>query len=85
MTGGQMKLTGEYSSAFKDGGKEHLAELKWGKADDHQFPYELWIDGTKVLKSWVPVENWQLGYIPAGIIFAISFAGMFYLISRLGR
>lgn len=89
MTGGQMKLSGGYSSAFKDGGKEHLAELKWGLADQHQFPYELWIDGTKVMQSWVPVENWRLGYVPVGIIFIIMFAvsavGTFYLLSRIGK
>lgn len=83
---GQTKLAGTYASAFNDGGREHLAELKWGKAQQHQFPCELWVEGKKVMESRVPLENWWLGYTPAAIIFlimiGITFAGVHYLISK---
>ena len=88
-TGGQMKLTGAHAGVFKDGGKDHLAELKWGKGRKLRFPYQLWIDGTKVLDSWVAVENRLLAYIPAGIafviMFAISYHFFFHLVSSLGK
>jgi len=46
-------------------------ELKWGRARDFCFPYELYIDGVLAGKSQVRVENQHLILIPALLIIAL--------------
>jgi hypothetical protein len=70
-TGGQLKLTGSYSTAFSDGGSEHQIELSWGHSSNFCFPYQLRIDGVTVDDSHVQVENRYMIGIPAIIIVAL--------------
>ena len=72
-TGGQAKLKGSYSASFSDGGSEHKIEVKWGISRNHQFPYQLRIDGVAVDDSRVQVENPHMIFIPACIIVALFF------------
>jgi hypothetical protein len=69
-TGGQMKVTGSSSSVFYHDGEEHTAELSWGLAIHTTFPFELRIDGAKVMVSDVPVENAPLLVVPALVLLS---------------
>jgi len=81
-TGGQLKVTGSYSTSFRDGGSEHQIELSWGQSRNFRFPYQLRIDGVTVDDSHVQVENWQMMSIPALIIVALLFL-LFGFVLRL--
>ena len=72
-TGGQLKLKGSHGASFSNGDSEHQAELSWGYARQHAFPYRLSIDGTPVSESQVFVRNWSMGFIPVIIIGALLF------------
>jgi hypothetical protein len=69
-TGGQFKMTGSQSAAFKEGGSEHHAVLSWGRVRRHRFPYQLQIDGATADDAEVEIENWPMGYIPVLFIVA---------------
>jgi hypothetical protein len=74
-TGGQMKLTGSYSTTFSHSEATHKAELSWGVGGLFSFPYKLRIDDNLISDSRVRVRNWPLGLIiwigVAGVIFSI--------------
>ncbi len=79
-TGGQLKVTGSYSTSFREGGSEHQIELSWGQSRNFRFPYQLRIDGVIVDDSQVQVENWQMMSIPALIIVALLFLFFGYIL-----
>jgi hypothetical protein len=56
-TGGQMKLTGSYSTAFEHSGVTRKAELSWGIGGLFSFPYKLRIDDNLISDSRVRVQN----------------------------
>ena len=61
-TGGQMKLTGSFSTAFSHSEATHKAELSWGVGGLFSFPYKLRIDDNLISDSRVRVRNWPLGF-----------------------
>jgi hypothetical protein len=63
-TGGQMKMIGSSEAEFHHDGALHAVKLSWGQAHRLSFPYQLWIDGAKVLVSDVPVANPLLFVMP---------------------
>jgi hypothetical protein len=67
-TGGQMKAVGSSSAEFHLDGSVHSVELSWGAAQGFSFPYQLWIDGAKVVVSEVAVENAAFIVIPLLIV-----------------
>ncbi len=73
-TGGQLKLTGSYSSNFHYAGADHVAELSWGTSSWFGFPYQLKIDGAPVADSRVQIENPLMIFIPASVLVAIVLA-----------
>ena len=52
-------------------GREHTAELAWGKAKLRSFPIELSVDGAPLLKIDVPVRNWWLSQWPLALIMGV--------------
>lgn len=70
-TGGQLKLTGGYSTTFTDDKGPHQVDLRWGLSRWWRFPYELRIDGVLVEQSLVQVENWYAPLTGSTIIGAI--------------
>ncbi len=71
-TGGQMAVIGSSTSEFCHDGTVHSAKLTWGSAKGLAFPYELTIDGAKVLVSDVRVQNPALFVVP-GLVMASPF------------
>jgi hypothetical protein len=63
-TGGQMRIIGLSEAEFHHDGALHAVKLSWGQAHRLSFPYQLWIDGAKVLVSDVPVANPLLFVMP---------------------
>ncbi len=85
-TGGKFKLTGSYSTSFRDSGSEHQIELSWGQSSNFHFPYQLRIDGAIVDDSKVHVENQHMIMVPAIIIVAsmfLFFGFVFWLLVTL--
>jgi hypothetical protein len=78
-TGGVLKLVGTHAESFEYRGTRHAAELTWGVARWHQFPFTLTIDGMRVLESRVPIANWWLSWWP---FFAAIAAALVWLILR---
>jgi hypothetical protein len=76
-TGGQMKVTGSSWAEFDHEGSRQFAELSWGKARGHEFPYVLRINDAKVALSEVPVENPGLSVIPALFVVLLVLIGVF--------
>ena len=56
-TGGQLKIIGSSSTEFFHRGRVHQVELSWGMGSLEGFPYQLWIDGSKVAVSRVLIQN----------------------------
>jgi hypothetical protein len=67
-TGGQLKTIGSSEAEFHHDGSLHVVKLSWGQARGLSFPYQLWIDGSKVLVSRVPVANPVLIVMPGLVL-----------------
>jgi hypothetical protein len=67
-TGGQLKTIGSSEAEFHHDGSVHAVKLTWGSAHHLSFPYQLWIDGAKVLVSDVPVANPVLIVMPGLVL-----------------
>jgi|SRR6266480_4945490 len=70
-TGGRFKFIGSHTSQFNQSGTSHEAELRWGLASLRSFPFQLSIDGERVLKSRVYTTNWPLAQWPWAIVLAL--------------
>ncbi len=67
-TGGQKKAVGSSEAEFHYDGSVHTVKLSWGMAHHLSFPYELWIDGAKILVSDVTVANPLLIVMPVLVL-----------------
>jgi len=67
-TGGAFKFVGSSVETFTFDGREHTAELAWRTAGLRSFPIELSIDGSPLLKTDVPIENWWLSQWPLALV-----------------
>jgi hypothetical protein len=70
-TGGQMKMIGSSEAEFHHDGALHVMKLTWGRAHGLSFPYQLWIDGAKVLVSNVPIANKVLIVVPGLVLIVV--------------
>jgi hypothetical protein len=70
-TGGKFKFTGSHTSQFAQSGASHEAVLSWGAASLRSFPFQLSIDGERVLESRVYTSNWALSLLPWAIGLAL--------------
>jgi len=59
-TGGVFKFIGKQVECFQSNGIEHSVEVSWGKGSLRSFPVSLKIDGTTIVESAVPIQNWWL-------------------------
>lgn len=83
-TGGQLKITGAYSTSFTDdAGGHHRAELAWGRASLRSFPFRLQIDGEPIADSRVKIENWPLVFLLPGLLLLMLGACILCFISQL--
>src|SRR5208282_1871253 len=83
-TGGQMKCTGSYSTAFTHSGSTHSAELSWGYGFLRSFPYKLQIDGAPISQARVHVRNWPLGLICPALV-AIVLLAIYHFVHHVLR
>jgi hypothetical protein len=63
-TGGVLKIVGAHAQQFEYRGSSHTAEVAWGRARRHEFPFTLKIDGQMIAESRVPISNWWCGRWP---------------------
>jgi hypothetical protein len=70
-TGGRMKMIGSSEAEFHHDGALHVMKLTWGRAHGLSFPYQLWIDGAKVLVSNVPIANKVLIVVPGLVLIVV--------------
>lgn len=75
-TGGQMKAIGFSEAGFHHDGSVHVARLSWGSAHQLSFPFQLWIDGAKVMVSDVAVANPVLFLMPALVLTSPVWASL---------
>src|ERR1700693_4926318 len=69
-TGGKLKLTGSHTNQFIHSGMPYEAVLSWSFASLRSFPFQLSIDGERVLESRVYTSNWPLSLWPLAILLA---------------
>jgi hypothetical protein len=67
-TGGQMKTIGSSEDEFYHDGSVHAVKLTWGAPQQLSFPFQLWIDGAKVMVSDVAVANPMLIAVPGLVL-----------------
>ena len=67
-TGGVLKVVGKHVETFELRGATHTVEIAWGKATLRSFPFSLHIDGSPLLASRVPVENWWFSLWPWALL-----------------
>lgn len=77
-TDGMFKFTGKQTSTFDFDGRSHTAELTWGRGLIRSFPFKLWIDGTLVTESRVPIQNWALVLWPWGVLVGLVLWHVFH-------
>ena len=63
-TGGQLKSVGGSTATFYDAGADHEIVLEWGRPEITGFPIEIFIDGERIARSYVTVDNWPLALWP---------------------
>src|SRR5258706_6803318 len=67
-TPGKYRFIGSHTNRFTQLGVPHEAVLSWGLAGLRSFPFQLSIDGERVLKSRVYTSNWPLSLWPLAIL-----------------
>lgn len=70
-TGGVFKIVGTHIETVDLRGKQHTAEVTWGKGSLRSFPFSLKLDGAQIIESRVQIQNWWLSLWPIALLLCV--------------